>query len=229
MPVFDVLEYWLDEHPHAAAENMAADQLLMDQLGRHPVLRIYRWSEPAVSFGYFHRLQEAREAFPATDDRPLTYVRRWTGGGIVDHRIDLTYTLAIPRECNLSGERGPESYRVIHQMLAETLAKLGEHAHLVAVNGGGHSTVCFDRPVAYDLTNARGEKIAGAGQRRTRNGLLHQGSLVTKVDPYLLGSTLAGHLASEVREWSPVDGFGELMSGLAARRYSSEQWLGGGR
>ena len=60
MPVFDNLIYWRDTTVRKAAENMAVDQVLMSRVGNDPILRIYDWSEPSVSFGYFHALEDAR-------------------------------------------------------------------------------------------------------------------------------------------------------------------------
>ena len=120
MSVFESLDVWRDENPRSGAENMALDQLLMERVGKaseRPLLRLYGWSEPTITFGYFLPLSDATDAF--SDDR-LTYVRRWTGGGVVDHRIDLTYTLMIPRGHALATARGAESYRVIHQAIADT-------------------------------------------------------------------------------------------------------------
>lgn len=225
MSVFDVLEYWSDSSARTGAENMAVDQLLMECVEKHPLLRIYHWSEPSVSFGYFHTLEEARTAFPPTMEHPLTYVRRWTGGGVVDHRIGLTYTLVIPRECRLSRERGAESYRLIHQILGKTLMMLGQDVRLVAADEARQGPVCFANPVGYDLLNSRGEKIAGAGQRRTRNGLLHQGSVVTKISPKVLGKELAAHLAHTIQERVTSELFEEQVVMLAAERYGCEQWL----
>jgi len=225
MPVFDHLDFWRDDHARNGAENMAVDQLLMERVGAHPVLRVYRWSEPTVTFGYFLALQDAQDAFPGSSKRPLTYVRRWTGGGIVDHRIDVTYTLVIPRSHALSIERGAESYRIIHQALADVLKKLGEDVRVTAVDEGDGGLVCFTNPVAYDLTNSKGEKIAGAGQRRSRYGLLHQGSLVTAVDADKLGSDLAPCLASKVYNWAPKKDFDQDVTKLAAQRYSTDAWL----
>jgi len=226
MPVFDILEYWSDITARTGAENMAVDQLLMERVSRHPVLRVYQWSEPSVSFGYFHTLQDAQTAFPATAGRPLTYVRRWTGGGVVDHRIDLTYTLVIPRGCKLSCERGARSYRLIHQILGETLKKLGQDVRLVAADEASHGPVCFNNPVECDLTDSQGEKVAGAGQRRTRDGLLHQGSVVTEIDAGLLGLELATRLAVRMKACSTSERFEEQVTMLAAGRYASEEWLG---
>lgn len=225
VPIFKTLEYWRDGHARSGAENMAVDQLLLEKAGQYPLLRVYRWSEPTVSFGYFHSLQDARSAFPATAAQPLAYVRRWTGGGVVDHRVDLTYTLVIPRGCPLADERGTQSYRLIHQMLGETLNKLGQEVRLVAADDHNSGSVCFSNPVAFDLTDAKGMKIAGAGQRRTRHGLLHQGSLHTALDGGILGRELALHLAGEVREYATSESFTGQVSALAAERYSSETWL----
>jgi lipoate-protein ligase A len=224
LPIFKILAYWKDEHARCGAENMAVDQLLLEQAESYPVLRLYRWSEPTVSFGYFHRLQDARSAFPCNGAGDLTYVRRWTGGGIVDHRVDLTYTLAIPRGCPLADEGGMQSYRLIHQALAATLNKLGQDVHLVAANEGCPGRVCFTNPVACDLIDSQGLKIAGAGQRRTRHGLLHQGSLLTGIDAGVLGRELASHLADTVSGHTVSDSFAQQVAALAAERYHRAQW-----
>ena len=75
------------------------------------------------------------------------------------------------------------------------------------------------------LTDSQGEKIAGAGQRRTRDGLLHQGSVVTEIDAGLLGVELATRLAVRMKACSTSERFEEQVTMLAAGRYASEEWL----
>lgn len=226
--VFGTLRVWHDLAPRTGADNMAVDQLLMEQCGEVPVLRIYRWSEPTVSFGYFNTLREAEASFPAPPQGNLSYVRRWTGGGTVDHRVDVTYTLAVPRSEELARLRGAESYRLIHRALAAALADAGQPARL-AVTGSGGGARCFAHPVAYDLTDLEGRKVAGAGQRRSRGGLLHQGSVVPGGgrDGFWasLAETLPAKLARSCADYSPGRGLLGKVRGLAESRYGSEAWL----
>jgi len=225
MPVFDSLHFWRDDRDRTGAENMAIDQLLMELVGTTgdtPLMRVYGWSEPTVTFGYFLPLSDATDAF--SDDN-LTYVRRWTGGGVVDHRIDLTYTLMVPRSHPLASARGAESYRVIHQAVCDTLWAMGEKVRLTVVDEGDGGAACFTNPVAYDLTNLAGEKIAGAGQRRSRYGLLHQGSLITDVEPDEFGRKLAEELSDQVKEFFPTTDLLAVAPALAAERYGTDDWL----
>ncbi len=225
--MFEMLEFWRDEVARTGAENMAIDQLLMERIGAHPVLRVYRWSEPTLSFGYFLALADVEALFPADGD--LHYVRRWTGGGIVDHRIDITYTLAIPRNHSLSRARGAESYCVIHRALAATLLQMGESARLTSGDEGDGALACFDNPVAYDVTDAAGQKMAGAGQRRTRHGLLHQGSVVAGAGAGAgavgFGEKFTSLLSAEVRPWAPDGRFLGDAACLADDRYATDAWL----
>jgi lipoate-protein ligase A len=229
MPIFESLDLWQDPQPRSGAVNMAVDQLLMERVGAvggRPLLRIYEWCEPTVTFGYSLPLADAVEAFPEGDgENYLTYVRRWTGGGVVDHRIDLTYTLVVPRSHALATARGAESYRVIHQVLADTLVAMGESVRLTVVDEGDGGSACFTNPVAYDLTNGSGAKIAGAGQRRTRYGLLHQGSVITDGDVEAFGRELGKHFSHHVTEYSPDVDFLEAATTLARDRYATEAWL----
>jgi len=222
MSVFDTLDYWFDKVPRPGVENMAVDELLMRGIGDRPVLRLYGWSEPTVSFGYFLPYSEATAAFSGDE---LTYVRRWTGGGVVDHRVDVTYTVCVPRSHPLATARGAESYREIHQVLAEVLGSMGVKARLTVVDEGDGGLVCFSNPVAYDLTDDCGCKMAGAGQRRTRYGLLHQGSLVAGVDAVKLGGSLAHKLAHEVADFTPPQSLLDESRDLAQERYGTEAWL----
>ena len=104
MSVFDHLIYWNDVVPRKGSENMAVDQFLLERAQRYPILRVYQWSEPSISFGYFHKLEEVELTYPPNGGL-LNYVRRWTGGGIVDHRLDLTYTLVVPRDFQARAEQ----------------------------------------------------------------------------------------------------------------------------
>src|SRR5882762_10992875 len=87
------------------ARNMAVDEALLREV-REPVLRIYEWDVPAISLGYFQPGAFAGE-------RP--FVRRYTGGGIVDHAHDVTYTIVLPRTHPWLLLSAPESYRVVHE------------------------------------------------------------------------------------------------------------------
>lgn len=224
MPVFENLKYWRDSSSRTAAENMAVDEILMRQVEKDPVLRVYDWAEPSVSFGYFHALKDARAAFPSSESSPVGYVRRWTGGGIVDHRNDLTYTLVVPRECELANQRGATSYRLIHQVLKNVLEALGQDAELRGKDAGA-GAVCFESPVAYDLADRHGTKLAGAGQRRTRNGLLHQGSVMAGLSPDSFGQEFAQHLAVKYDSWMNGENFDDQVADLATKRYATAAWL----
>ena len=168
--LFDELTEVLDPEPHEAPLNMALDEVLLAS-ATGPMLRVYRWARPAVSFGYFGKVADVAAAWPGRE-----MVRRWTGGGIVPHGADVTYTLVVPRGCAFFRLRPDESYRTIHEHLAALLATLGTTVQVAASASAKISDACFENPARHDLLGAAG-KIAGAAQRRTRDGLLIQGSV----------------------------------------------------
>jgi lipoate-protein ligase A len=156
---------------HASASptrNMAIDEALLREV-REPILRIYEWDVPAVSLGYF------QPAALAPEDRP--FVRRYTGGGLVDHAHDVTYTIVLPRAHPWMELSMPESYRHIHNGVQSALAACGIESELTPTAYAIESDACFAKPVRYDIV-AHDRKLSGAAQRRTREGLLHQGSIL---------------------------------------------------
>src|SRR4051812_24857979 len=108
----------LDTGKGEAAWNMALDQALLDASAEinAPILRFYGWQEPAATFGYF---QHHAEIATWTPLRPL--IRRPTGGGLVPHDADWTYSVIIPPTDRWYELRAVESYRRLHEWLASSL------------------------------------------------------------------------------------------------------------
>ncbi len=218
---FEKLEVWMDPVAREGPEAMAVDEWLL-ATASCPVLRVYGWAGQWASLGYFGKICEAREAYPGLD-----LVRRWTGGGMVDHRHDWTYTLVIPQGEALANMRGGASYEKIHGKLAGVLQREGVPCRLSAGEGETGETRCFENPVGFDLVAPDGRKLAGAGQRRSRAGLLHQGSVGAR--PLGMAASevrtrdFAGSLAKSVRSFEGIPSMADLAGRMNAR-YSSEVW-----
>jgi len=156
-----------------AAYNMALDEALLEQSARlgQAVLRFYGWTEPAATFGYFQKFAEVERT---TRLRPL--IRRNTGGGIVPHDADWTYSAAFPPDHAWHGLMAEESYRRIHDWLRLAFAELKVETELAPCCHKSLPGQCFVGHEKFDLL-WQGKKIAGAAQRRNRLGLLIQGSV----------------------------------------------------
>lgn len=161
-----------------SAFNMALDEALLGAAPRlaHPVLRFYAWTEPAATFGYFQRHADVAALTPL---RPL--LRRPTGGGIVPHDRDWTYTLVFPPGHRWYGLRARESYERVHAWLQRAFLRLNLAAELAGKEQPGAGR-CFAGAELNDLL-WRGVKIAGAAQRRAKTGLLIQGSVQPPANP----------------------------------------------
>jgi lipoate-protein ligase A len=163
----------LDSGPGNAAHNMALDEALLEAMPRlgRPVLRFYGWTEPAASFGYFQNWLEVERLTPL---RPL--VRRPTAGGLVPHDADWTYSLAFPVSASWYSLTAEESYRRVHESIQAAFARLGVPTELAPASLKLGPGQCFAGYECADLL-WRGRKIAGAAQRRRKDGLLIQGSI----------------------------------------------------
>ncbi len=164
---------WLDSGACAPAENMALDETLLETvagLGR-PVLRFYGWTEPAATFGYF---QKYANVALMTGLRPL--LRRPTGGGLVPHKHDWTYSAAFPPGHEWYQLKAEESYQRMHEWIRASFMQLGLTTELSPCCQKDIPGQCFIGAEKYDLLFG-GKKIAGAAQRRNKHGLLIQGSV----------------------------------------------------
>ncbi len=165
--------YLLSSPAGESAYNMALDEALLWEASRlgHCVLRFYSWTEPAASFGYF---QKFAEVATWTNLRPL--VRRPTGGGLVPHLADWTYSFVVPPSEPWYSLRAPASYRRLHEWIQGAFARMDIPTQLNPERRLEQPGQCFVGAEKDDLL-WHGRKIAGAAQRRNRAGLLVQGSV----------------------------------------------------
>ena len=201
------------------AWNMAVDEALL----RHcsvPVLRVYRWTIPAVSIGYF------QSHAVAPKDRPL--IRRLTGGGLVDHADDMTYTIVLPQGHPLVTAGTATSYRLIHEAIARALKGRNVDCALAADCPGGAATACFQKPVRFDVVAPDGSKLAGAAQRRSRHGVLHQGSILVPNLPGRFAEALLQEVADIFGNDARPDDLSPdehaTATNLAINRYGTDDW-----
>ena len=219
--LFARLGIWADAVARGGPEQMAADEMMLGSADR-PVLRVFRWSGPWVSAGYFVPYPDAARVRP---DLPVC--RRWTGGGIVVHEGDLTFSLAVPREEPWSGLRAAESYRRLHEAVASAMQAAGLAVEL-ASEPATAAGECFAGPVQHDILRD-GRKVAGGAQRRTRRGVLHQGSVQGVPDPQALAEPLAAALGGAVERWEPPADAEDRIADLVAARYGRESFIHRGR
>jgi len=227
---FAALSVQNDAVPHSAAMNMAIDEALLET-AVGPTIRFYRWRSPALSFGYFGKFSDVAICAAERD-----LVRRWTGGGIVFHGDDLTYSIVIPANDPVFDESSIAIYEKIHHALCQALNKIGTRAVVARSVGPGeirpskHATVsassynCFANPVRADVIMG-GRKIAGAAQRRTRRALLQQGSIQGTTTNTDLAEKFAQALSTNCSEIEISEEVFQRAQELAQRKYGTESWL----
>ena len=206
-------------------ENMAIDEALVSS-GCGPALRFYRWLQPTISLGYFLRFTDAANRHGSNFD----YVRRWTGGGTVEHgaKETWTYSLVLPSSCGLAKIRARLLYGEVHRALSRVL--INDETFDEAGSEEGKSNpagACFANPVAGDLLR-EGQKIAGAAMRRSRSGILLQGSVRGVRREDTVPERFAGTLAKVVVSFDPfsdVSKFESAVDGLRRTRYGTRHWL----
>jgi lipoate-protein ligase A len=212
------LHVYEDLKPGSAAFNMAVDEALLESADA-PLLRFYRWRQPSLSFGYFGHYAEV-----AAQSSRREIVRRWTGGGIVPHGEDLTYSVIIPAPDRSFAHSSLEIYAKLHESIRLSLQANGIEATLAGSAAPKISEACFANPVRADVL-IDGQKIAGAAHRRTRAGLLHQGSIQCRDLPSRFRDDLARILCHRFERRTLAPEVHARASTLAAAKYGTTEWL----
>jgi lipoate-protein ligase A len=174
-------------------------------------VRFYGWDRPSETIGYVQK----PEAVPESGEYEV--LKRPTGGGIVYHDNEFTYSVIVPAAHWISELDRIESYHVIHRAIVRALARIGLACLLSDTKDttSDRATMrCFTTPTKYDVLALTGggapRKVAGAAQRRTREGILHQGSIsldIAATDKKTLATLLVDAFQDEFdivfTQWNP--------------------------
>ena len=207
-----------DRGAASAALNMAIDEALLEQAAL-PILRFYSWERPSLSFGYFGKFAE----IPVEREK-RDLVRRWTGGGSVLHGEDLTYALVTPATDRVSTLGPAAIYAQLHGAIRDALRLEGREAELANAAAPKISGACFANPVRDDVLLS-GRKIAGAAQRRTRGGFLHQGSIQISDMSDTFRARFAEALSEKIERAAISPAVLARAASLATEKYGTEAWL----
>ncbi len=190
-----------------AALNMAIDEMLMESQslpGAMPALRFYSWANPAYSIGYFQSVGKITERFRSAKTG-VSVVRRITGGGLVFHGQDITFSIAAKQSNPFFSGGAKDSYLQVNEAARSGLQPFYpkiDYADCKTVPSGraNEERVCFEAPVCHDLL-LDGKKIVGASQRRKNDVVLYQSSIFLNGDK----NNLLRHLINGFKEKWKID------------------------
>jgi lipoate-protein ligase A len=245
---------------HNCYYNMALDEALLESTaslsagersGAGPALRLYGWSPPAVSVGYFQGLTEEVD-LEACGRRGFDTVRRISGGGAVLHKSELTYSIIMPQDHPLLRGDLRDSYRVLCGGIISGLERLGVRAVFAGINdilAGGrkisgnaqtrrlgcllqHGTVLLDNDVdvMFEVLKVPAEKTRGTLIREVKDRVTNLRSVLSREVSFeeaaaALSSGFAGALNLEYGGTEILPWEEERAQTLAAEKFSSREWL----
>lgn len=166
-----------------AEENMNLDAALLENLKKNddPILHLYDWSKKSATYGYFINTKDFLN-LEVAKELDLDLARRPTGGGIVFHTNDLAFSVLVPADHPGYSENTLENYQFVNNKVIEAIQLLLEESKLSLLPQDPQpldtacKNFCMAKPTIYDVMFG-GKKVAGAAQRRRKQGFLHQGTI----------------------------------------------------
>jgi lipoate-protein ligase A len=170
-----------------AASNMALDEeifkrYLEDGVG---VLRLYRWQAPSFTYGFSQEPNSQIDLAACVTDG-VQVAKRITGGGILFHDDEITYSFA----CSKSDVGEPQGVFVDYRNICGFLLRFYESLGLApafALEAEGFKDRCAPHELCsaahekYDIV-INGRKIGGNAQKRNRQVIFQHGSIPCSVN-----------------------------------------------
>jgi len=172
---------------------MAADEFLFNSLTDRPntFLRFYRWENPTVSLGSSQSIKKAVDIAFCKDNK-IDIIRRMTGGKLVLHHREITYSICS-MDTGIFSTTLSDSYKRISSGLMRGLELMGlkpELANASPVEYARSVLPCFSHPARNEV-EIEGKKIIGSAQKRLGSRFIQHGSIPTGYDEKLLRSVSA--------------------------------------
>lgn len=176
-----------------AEANMAADYARLEALPSmtKPLLRLYSWEGPSLTYGHFIKPEHILDI-----NAPIAMARRPTGGGIIFHLTDFTFSILMPSSHPAYSLNTLENYAFVNSLVIKAIQKIRPDltpsllADSPSCSNSPSCHFCMAKATKYDVI-LDGKKVGGAAQRRTRYGYLHQGTISLAPPPWdLIEKTL---------------------------------------
>jgi len=211
----------VETEPLDAYENMALDEAIFscfcDTPAAHPVFRIYQWDAPAFSIGAsqvpgrYLDLEKCRA-------HGISCVRRMTGGGIIFHDQEITYSLVVPKAFHGLPKEVAASFKKICEFIIIFYRRLGLSPSFAVDEPYGGLTdqpaeLCFAGREKYDIVIG-GKKIGGNAQKRCQKAVFQHGSIPLSIDRKRITEFTVGKCAKEL---SGATALNELSSSLVSQ------------
>ena len=184
--------------PAGAADNMALDEKIFNRYIEEgiPVLRLYGWEKPSITYGISQRPQVGQVDLEKCNRDGIQIAQRITGGGLLFHNREITYSLACSKEDIGEEKEVFVSYRRICAFLINFYKSLGLKAcfALEADDFNNKSLphqLCSASHEKYDIVIG-GRKIGGNAQKRRRGVIFQHGSIPLSIDWSFLRRYLPG-------------------------------------
>lgn len=153
--------------------NMKVDEALFDEIcikRGASGFRLFGWEGKWVSYGRGQR----------EPDVSIPSVRRPTGGGIVFHQNDISFSFFISASslCSFNPLR---VYFRVTGFMKELLKKMGYEVVYSTTCSNKVSDYCFDKALSHELVVGK-TKVVGVALLRRKEGILVQGTIMLSLD-----------------------------------------------
>jgi lipoate-protein ligase A len=186
---------------------MALDWALLDLRGRGDIgdtLRFYSWRDLTVSVGYSQ--DPTRELDPEIcRRRGVSVAFRPTGGALLLHYLDFTYSIVIGLS-RLDPVAQHEFSTRVTAAICRGLRKIGLDPRPVSGEEGWRRQnrgACFSSRARYDVV-VGSRKIAGNARRRKGGSILQHGSVSLRRLPLTAVDLMPG-MEPEERQWKAAE------------------------
>lgn len=181
---------------------MRLDEQLLSALEDVGFLHFYDWEQDSATYGHFLNPADFLN-LEGVGKRNLGLGKRPTGGGIVFHMWDMAFSVLVPASAPCFSLNTLENYGFVNRAVLNavkmflgpslTLTPLALTPRDLPAPDCSSERFCMAKPTKYDVM-FEGRKVAGAAQRRTKKGFLHQGtiSLCLPEEDYLRDILLPG-------------------------------------
>lgn len=195
----------LDTGRRSAKDNMLIDAYLLETLGERqdPIVHFYEWEGDSATYGCLTNPKDYLNE-EAVRRQGLSLAQRSTGGGIVFHSWDFAFSFLVPSTSEFFSSNTLDNYAFINTIVCRAAEEfLGSCSlSLTACDFQEKDSACrkfcMAGPTKYDVV-LEGRKIAGAAQRKCKQGFLHQGMIALSTPPeeYLEAVLLPGSYVKE--------------------------------